>query len=88
MSSPVVWWMMRMSQPLISIRMGVRAWVPPDRLARCSCVAVNVAVKSERKVSRKLGMQASASKLVYLATNTRLVFGADDLAAAEAALAQ
>jgi hypothetical protein len=33
-------------------------------------------------------MQASASKLVYLATNTRLVFGADDLAAAEAALAQ
>jgi hypothetical protein len=75
--------------PYAEVYLGgeVRAQVP-DRLARCSCVAVNVAVKSERKVSRKLGMQASASKLVYLATNTRLVFGADDLAAAEAALAQ
>ena len=29
MSSPVVAWMMRMSRPLISIRMGVRAWVRP-----------------------------------------------------------
>jgi hypothetical protein len=29
MSSPVVAWMMRMWRPLISIRMGVRAWVRP-----------------------------------------------------------
>jgi hypothetical protein len=29
MSSPVVAWMMRMSRSLISIRMGVRAWVRP-----------------------------------------------------------
>src|SRR5829696_6420991 len=30
---PVVAWMMRMSRPLISIRMGVRAWVRPTLVA-------------------------------------------------------
>ena len=71
----------------VYLRGEARAQVP-DRLAPCSQVAVNVAVKCERKVSRKLGDQASASNLVQLATNTRLVFGADDLAAAKAALVQ
>ena len=56
----------------------------PDRLAPCSCVAV----KCERKVSRKLGDAGVSINLVYLASNTRLVFGADDLVAAKAALAQ
>ena len=40
------------------------------------------------EVGRKLGDAGVSINLVYLATNTRLVFGADDLAAAEAALAQ
>jgi hypothetical protein len=40
------------------------------------------------EVSRKVGDTGVSINLVYLATNTRLVFGADDLAAAEAALAQ
>jgi hypothetical protein len=39
-------------------------------------------------VSRKLGDAGVNINLVYLATNTRLVFGADDLAAAKSALAQ
>jgi hypothetical protein len=38
-------------------------------------------------VSRKLGDAGVSINLVYLETNTRLVFGADDLAA-KAALAQ
>ena len=37
-------------------------------------------------VSRKLGESGVNITLAYLATNTRLVFGADDLAAAKAAL--
>ena len=40
------------------------------------------------EVSRKLGDAGVNLNLVYLATNTRLVFGADDLAAAKAALTQ
>jgi hypothetical protein len=48
-----------------------------DRLAPCSCVAVNVAVKCERKMSRKLGDAGVSIKFVYVAINTRLVFGAD-----------
>jgi hypothetical protein len=40
------------------------------------------------EVSRKLGDAGVSINLVYLATNTRLMFGADELAAAEAALAQ
>ncbi|MGH3338526.1 MAG: hypothetical protein ACRDPL_06825 [Propionibacteriaceae bacterium] len=36
----------------------------------------------------KLGDAGVSINLVYPATNTRLVFGADDLAAAKAALAQ
>ena len=40
------------------------------------------------EVSRKLGDAGINLNLVYLATNTRLVFGADDLAAAKAALTQ
>jgi hypothetical protein len=39
-------------------------------------------------VSHKLGDAGVSINLVYPATNTRLVFGADDLAAAKAALAQ
>jgi hypothetical protein len=39
------------------------------------------------EVSRRLGDAGVNINLVYLATNTRLVFGADDLAAAKAALA-
>ena len=71
----------------VYLRGEARAPVP-DRLAPCSQVAVNVAVKCERKVSRKLGDAGVSINLVYLAINTRLVFGADDLAAARAALAQ
>jgi hypothetical protein len=37
-------------------------------------------------ISRKLGESGVNITLAYLATNTRLVFGADDLAAAKAAL--
>ena len=37
-------------------------------------------------MSRKLGESGINITLAYLATNTRLVFGADDLAAAKAAL--
>jgi hypothetical protein len=48
----------------------------------------NVAVKCERKVSHKLGDAGVSINLVYPATNTQLVFNADDLAAAKAALAQ
>jgi hypothetical protein len=65
----------------VHLRREAHAQVP-DRLARCSCVAVNVAVNCERKVSRKLGDAGDSINLVYLATNTRLIFGADDLAAA------
>jgi hypothetical protein len=71
----------------VYLRGEARAQVP-DRLAPCSQVAVNVAAKCERKVSRKLGDAGVSINLVYLATNTRLVFGADDLAQAKAALAQ
>jgi hypothetical protein len=39
-----------------------------DRLAPCSQVAVNVAVKCERKVSRELGEAGVSIKLVHLAT--------------------
>jgi hypothetical protein len=39
-------------------------------------------------VSRKLGDAGVGINLVYLATNTRLVFGADGLVGAKAALAQ
>lgn len=38
------------------------------------------------EMSRKLGASGINITLAYLATNTRLVFGADDLAAAKAAL--
>lgn len=38
------------------------------------------------EISRKLGGSGVNITLAYLATNTRLVFGADDLAAAKAAL--
>lgn len=38
------------------------------------------------EVSRRLGESGINITLAYLATNTRLVFGADDLAAAKAAL--
>ena len=67
----------------VYLRGEARAQVP-DRLAPCSPVAV----KCERKVSCKLGDAGVSINLVYLATNTRLVFGADDLAAAKAALVQ
>jgi hypothetical protein len=67
----------------VYLRGEARAQVP-DRLAPCSRVAVNVAVKCERKVSRKLGDPGVSINLVYLATNTRLVFGADGLAVAKA----
>ena len=40
------------------------------------------------EVGRKLRDAGVNINLVYLATNTRLVFGADDLAAAKAALTQ
>ena len=43
-----------MSYAEVYLRGEARAQVP-DRLASCSRVAVNVAVKCERKVSRKLG---------------------------------
>jgi hypothetical protein len=39
------------------------------------------------EVSRKLGESGINITLAYLATNTRIVFAADDLAAAKAALA-
>ncbi len=67
----------------VYLRGEARAQVP-DRLAPCS----QVAVKRERKVSHKLGDAGVSINLVHLATNTRLVFGADDLAAARAVLAQ
>jgi hypothetical protein len=38
------------------------------------------------EISRKLGESGINITVAYLATNTRLVFGADDLAAARAAL--
>jgi hypothetical protein len=60
------------------------------RIASEQEVAV-VAVTDDRPgvladVSRKLGESGVNITLAYLATNTRLVFAADDLAAARAAL--